>query len=283
MECALFGQTDIGAVRKNNEDDFCLLANATASNWQEVSQAESIALAEWGAFMAVADGMGGANAGEVASRIAVETFRNKIMGLGKKPALPSEICDLLRFWLLEAHHAIAEKSLAQQEHRGMGTTGILAWVCDGKVHLAWSGDSRCYLWNAKAKSLRRLSKDHSYVQEMIDLGLLFTEEDARKHPKAHIITQSLGDVESRPHPESAYLNVNTGDILLLCSDGLNTMLTDTQIKHVLQANTSLQKAGAQLIQQANALGGLDNITVCLLQIKAIKERAASPKKTWKLW
>jgi protein phosphatase len=134
---------------------------------------------------------------------------------------------------------------------------------DGRrLSIAWSGDSRCYYYR-RSIGLKQLSKDHSYVQMLVDEGLISAGETFL-HPLGHIITQNLGDTERAPEPGTAMLDLTEGDICLFCSDGLNSMLTDTQIEKILQAQRNdLARCIDTLIEKANEYGGEDNITIIL--------------------
>jgi PPM family protein phosphatase len=203
----------------------------------------------------VADGMGGAQAGEVASRIAVETFER---------GLPPDGTPLDR--LVEvtqtANREIHELSHAGDEHAGMGTTLTAALLDDSEVSIAHVGDSRAYLF--RDGELVRLTRDHSLVEELMSQGKL-TEQQALESPARSIITRALG-----PEPE---VEVDTwtyplkpDDVLLLCSDGLTSMLSEAQIANILVSVSSLTAAADRMVDEANEAGGRDNITVVLFRV-----------------
>jgi serine/threonine protein phosphatase PrpC len=210
----------------------------------------------------VADGMGGARAGEVASRLAVEAFERGLPDAGT----PEErLADRVR----EANRQIHEISRAEHERAGMGTTITAAYLDDGEVAIAHVGDSRAYLF--RDGTLRRLTQDHSLVGELVRRGKL-TEEQAEEHPQRSIITRALGpepsvDVDTWTYP------VRDGDVLLLCSDGLTSMITEEQITHVLNSESRLERAADRLIAEANAAGGRDNITVVLSRLEEVADGA----------
>jgi serine/threonine protein phosphatase PrpC len=227
-------RTDTGRQRRENEDN---------------------AFARAPVFV-VADGMGGARAGEVASKIAIETFERDLPGDGSPE-------DRLAGCVREANRRIYEVSRSEHEHAGMGTTLTAAYLDDSDLAIAHVGDSRAYLF--RDGELTRLTRDHSLVQELVQRGKL-TEEQASEHPQRSIITRALGpepdvDVDTRTYP------VRPGDVLLLCSDGLNSMLSDEQIAHVLASAGSLREAADELIAEANEAGGRDNITVVLFRLE----------------
>jgi protein phosphatase len=210
----------------------------------------------------VADGMGGAQAGEVASRIAVEAFER---GLPDGGSPEERLATLVR----DANRRIHELSRAEHERAGMGTTLTAALLDDAELAIAHVGDSRAYLY--RAGELRRLTQDHSLVQELVDRGKL-TEAQAEEHPQRSIITRALGPeptvkVDTRTYP------VRDGDVLLLCSDGLTSMISEEKIAEVLGAGSRLDRAADRLIAEANAAGGRDNITVVLTRFEEVGDGA----------
>ena len=227
-------KTDTGRQRRGNEDH---------------------ALAQPPVFV-VADGMGGAQAGEVASKIAIEAFEQ---GLPDSSNVEERLADRVR----EANRQIYERSRAEQGRAGMGTTLTAAYLGDGHVAIAHVGDSRAYL--LRDGSLTRLTQDHSLVDELVRRGKL-TEEQAAEHPQRSIITRALGpeptvDVDTFTYP------VRAGDVLLLCSDGLTSMISEERVKEVLNSSDTLDHAADQLIEEANEAGGRDNITVVLFRLE----------------
>ncbi len=236
-----FEDTDTGRQRRANEDS--LYARVPV--------------------FVVADGMGGAKAGEVASQIAVEAFA---------PGLPEEGSpeERLAVRAREANARIHELSRSDRDRAGMGTTLTAAYVGECEVSIAHVGDSRAYL--LRDGELRRLTRDHSLVQALIDQQEL-TEEEAPYHPGRSIITRALGpeaevEVETRTH------RVQHGDVVLLCSDGLTSMVGEETVGEVLRAARTLRDAGRGLIEAANEAGGRDNITVVLFRLEDV-ERGGS--------
>lgn len=221
------GKWNEDAPKKGNEDDLFVdydLENETQGQFM-ADRIES--LSEGGCLMVVADGMGGMNAGEVASAIAIETVRNAF----KKENLTSEILSssksrtkYLERVIVDADAAIKKRAKADKECEGMGSTMILAWLYDNQVTVSWCGDSRAYLYR-DSEGIRQISKDHSYVQGLVDEGKI-TIEEAFDHPYGNIITRSLGDPEKKAEPESITVSVVKGDIILVCSDGLSGVLRD---------------------------------------------------------
>jgi PPM family protein phosphatase len=206
----------------------------------------------------VADGMGGAQAGEVASRIAVEMFEQGLPDAGTAE-------ERLSLVVQKANREIYDRSQAQHERAGMGTTLTAAYVDDAHVAIAHVGDSRAYM--LRDGELVRLTQDHSLVDELVRRGKL-TEEQALEHPQRSIITRALGpepivEVDTWSYPARA------GDVLLLCSDGLTSMLPEARIVEILTQAPSLQEAAEGLIDEANEAGGRDNITVILFRLEEV--------------
>lgn len=259
-------RTDVGRVRDHNEDNFIIAKDIAAQQWFFDNQAAPTG--SGGTLLVVADGMGGTNAGEVASQIAVESMRQLF---GTRPeSLPTEHAQRLKFTegaILEAHNRILAHARSNKDTAGMGTTCVLAWIVDNKAYVAWSGDSRCYLLE-NGGAMRLVSQDHSMVWELVKAGTL-TPEEARKHPDSNIITQCLGDMAHPPEPESVMLSLKTGDRLLLCSDGLSGEVPDTLIESYLKETEDPAEACSRLIQSANDAGGKDNITVILLHAEHV--------------
>ncbi|MBJ7347401.1 MAG: Stp1/IreP family PP2C-type Ser/Thr phosphatase [Thermoleophilaceae bacterium] len=225
--------SDTGRLRRGNEDAYYARAP----------------------FFAVADGMGGAQAGEVASGIA-------IAAISKEPddSLGPEA--RLKRIVLAANKEIHERASSDEELRGMGTTMTVLQLGNGEVTVAHVGDSRAY--RVRSGRLEQLTQDHSLVGEMVRRGAL-TEAEAEVHPQRSILTRALGpegvvDVDVHTHP------IRDGDIFMLCSDGLTGMVDDATIEHVLASGLSMQAAADDLIRRANQNGGVDNITVVSLLI-----------------
>lgn len=268
------------AGRPNNEDNYQVDENLSDNKWGFTADKE-LSLSEKGALLVVCDGMGGMNAGEVASAIAVNTIKKWF----DAERLTDEILsnDKLRLQYIQdaiqaADEAIKQDSKQNPEHEGMGSTIVMAWLLGKKVYLGWCGDSRAYRYNSKT-GLVRLSHDHSYVQELVDAGKL-TEELAFDHPDNNIITRSLGDPRGKAQPDTRVFDLANEDIILLCSDGLCGCLRDKQIETVISNNqTSMQQLRDALWQADEAAGWHDNVTIVLAQIlSGAMEMPASEKK-----
>ena len=250
--CAL---TDKGMVRAKNEDALAVLPEI------------GVAI--------LADGMGGYSAGEVASRIAVETCA-EVLGQGlrafdwnngaERPARRGErLAQLVTDAVRRANATIFDAARSQPECAGMGTTLVVALLHHDKLVVAHVGDSRAY--RMRDGQLEQITRDHSQVQDQVDAGLL-TPQQARVAANRNLVTRALG-IERVVEVELNQFTVKPADIYLLCSDGLSDMVQDAEIADVLNAfSGTLDRAGSALITRANALGGVDNISVILLRTDA---------------
>jgi PPM family protein phosphatase len=231
-----FEKSDTGRQRRANEDSFFVRAP----------------------LFVVADGMGGAQAGEVASRLAAETFSRGLPDDGTSE-------QRLEARVREANQRIHEVSQEDRALNGMGTTITAAYLDGEELSLAHVGDSRAYL--LRGGELTRLTRDHTLVEELVRRGEL-TEQEAAEHPQRSIITRALGpepdiDIDLHTHP------VQAGDVLLLCSDGLTGMIGEDEVQQILRDAASLRDAGRALVDAANEAGGRDNITVVLFRVDEV--------------
>jgi PPM family protein phosphatase len=212
--------------------------------------------------------MGGAQAGEVASKMAVERFEQ---GLPDEGAPEERLTSAIQ----EANQRIHDLSRPGSKHEGMGTTLTAAYLDDSELAIAHVGDSRAYLF--RDGTLQRLTQDHSLVDELVRRGKL-TEEQAAEHPQRSIITRALGP-EAPVEVDTSLFPVRAGDILLLCSDGLTSMITEDRMSEILRAAGSLESAGDELIKAANDAGGRDNITVVLVRLEDVGTDGAADEHT----
>lgn len=252
------------AGRPNNEDNYQLDDNLSDNSWGFTADAE-VSLGEKGALLVVCDGMGGMNAGEVASDIAVKTIKDWFTTDKLTDTAIANPCKYIASAIVAADAAIKAHSKANPDTAGMGSTIVMAWLLGQKVYVGWCGDSRCYRFNP-ALGLERLSHDHSYVQELVDAGKL-TEELAFDHPNNNIITRSLGDPRGAAQPDCKEFDLYNQDIILLCSDGLCGTLRDNEIAELIkQHQTSMQECRDALWDADEAAGWTDNVTIGLAQI-----------------
>ena len=227
-------RTDTGRQRRANEDAY----HARAP------------------LFAVADGMGGAQAGEVASGAAVATLA------GGLPEGGGTVEQRLARAVQDANERIHDLSVADEERAGMGTTLTAAYVGDAEVTIVHVGDSRCYRW--RLGQLERLTTDHSLVEELVRQGRLSPEE-AEEHPQRSIITRALGP-EAVVEPDALTVPARAGDVFLLCSDGLTSMVPELELAEVFKTTEPLRDIAAELVDRANEAGGRDNITVVLFRL-----------------
>ena len=254
MAVSWAARSDPGLRRNENEDSYC-------------------ARADLGLFV-VADGMGGHAAGEVASQVAVDevqTFVEATTDMGPQDTWPipfdralSREGNRLKAGLDLANRRIAARIDENSELRGMATTAVAALVVDDQLTLAHVGDSRAYLCHTG--DLTRLTRDHSWVEEQIEAGML-SAEAAREHPWRNIVTRALSG-NAVLQVEVVQQALAPGDRVLLCSDGLSSVMPDEEIAEVVAAGTDLDGVCEELVKRANAAGGPDNVTALLLQVDA---------------
>lgn len=261
MNIQVAARTDAGRKRKNNEDSILV--------WPELPivrfplKAKPFRLKPVGAVFAVADGMGGAQAGEVASMLAIEAIEEMIESeTFSSMAVPKMIDQIF----LDAQTAMVQRVLDDRRTEGMGTTLVMGILRNDQLHIGWLGDSRCYLFRPDT-GLRCLSKDHSYVQLLVDQGVI-TYDDAFDHHNAHIITRSLMGIEDDdPKPDQLVHTIAEGDRFLYCSDGLNSMLRDGTIEALLRSESDPTCCVNKCIDAANQAGGKDNVSVIIVDIQ----------------
>jgi protein phosphatase len=256
LNAIVYGRSDIGRKRKRNEDGY-KITNFDPSFIP--SSAVPIRLTENGLFLIVADGIGGARAGDVASELAI----SNIIKVCQENIHKRNIKNVLIKSFLNAHEKIIEYSEQHNMIDEIGTTAVAVWLKGNSLRLIWSGDSRCYL--LRNEKLKMLSFDHTYLWDKYRKGLLSLEEAFKQREKATLY-KSLGDDLTPPKPDYLNLKIRTGDKILLCSDGLNSMLQDYEIEALLNKGLSVEQTVQLLIDTANEAGGDDNITVILTEI-----------------
>ena len=237
-----FSITDIGEKRRINQDYvFC----------------EVNAIGNLPNLFIVADGMGGHNAGDYASRFCVEFITENI----RNSDIESPIA-LIEEAIKDTNKQLYEKSKQQIDYEGMGTTLVVATIYDNDMYVANIGDSRLYVIG---KEIRQITEDHSLVQAMVKTGELDRDE-AKAHPNKNIITRALGTNET-VQPDFFEVELAEDDIVLMCSDGLTNMLNDETIEQIIKENADDPKIAAEtLVKQANENGGKDNITVIIVKV-----------------
>ena len=232
----IYGQTDVGNIRTLNEDSFYFETTPK------------------GYMIVVADGMGGHNGGEIASKLAVDSVRDFM----SKNDIFADPEVALRQAIKYANDAVYRLASQQSELSGMGTTLVLAVGNEKSICVANVGDSRAYL--VSRKQITQVTKDHSFVNELVKKGVL-TKEEAKNHPKSNIILKALG-IEPDVYPDIFLLEKKRNDKVLLCTDGLSGMVSDKEILDVI-SKFNKKNACSELVRLAKENGGVDNITVVI--------------------
>jgi protein phosphatase len=254
----LFARTDVGQIREHNEDNF-LVADLTRKARGLLEANRSIVVGPHGSLFAVCDGMGGAAAGEIASQLAVDILYERMVD-GLEGASPTSRNDLARRLVRAIEAAglrIFQEAKVDRTRRGMGTTVTAAALVDGFLFFAQVGDSRGYL--LRQGQLVQLTRDQSLVNQLIEAGQL-TEEEAETFEHNNIILQALGTADT-VQVDLTFCELQRGDTLLLCSDGLSGMVRFDEIREVMRMTPEPIEACKLLIERANQAGGHDNVTV----------------------
>jgi PPM family protein phosphatase len=268
MIVELYAKSDVGRVRRGNEDNFLVLDLSTEQTWSGADGATPPAkltqfeLGQKGLILVVSDGMGGALAGDVASRMAVDSVREMLLGTeGEEACDPNvDLVECLKNATIYANLAIHLKSQEDSRCAGMGATFTGAAIRGGDLDLVQVGDSRGYV--IRKDHIRLATKDQSLVQQLVDVGQI-SESEAETHMFRNVILQALG-AQSDISPVTGRIHLRQGDVLLLCSDGLSGKLRADDIQQiVVNHQDDLAKACDALIEEANNRGGEDNITVVL--------------------
>ena len=244
MKYEFFARTDCGRVRSNNEDAVSVDAEANVA--------------------VLADGMGGYSAGEVASSMAATFIRTEMGRWLNQPSAPPTSHDIrraLEICVDNANQAIYDAAFSNPDYAGMGTTLVVSVLSGERLVLAHVGDSRCY--RLRAGVLKQITRDHSWLQEQLDAGLL-TPQQAAVSNSRNLVTRALG-VEPTVLVEINEFKMESNDLLLMCSDGLSEMLDQNEIAALVATDETLEEKTSRLIAAANANGGRDNISVLLVQ------------------
>lgn len=237
-----YAQTDVGMKRSINQD-YMYCSETSVGSFRNL--------------FIVADGMGGHKAGDKASKLCVKTMMECVeKSEHKTPVMTFE--DAVQM----TNEAIYEQAQSNTAYEGMGTTMVACTFEEKTMYVANIGDSRLYLLRDK---IRQITDDHSFVEELVKNGKL-TESEARIHPQKNIITRALG-INEKVHADYFEIEVECGDVVLMCSDGLSNMLDDDDIEYIIKHSDDLQQAGEKLVSEANKSGGDDNITVLLVRVE----------------
>lgn len=236
------GRCDLGKVREQNEDSI-YISESPDTDFE---------------YYIVADGMGGHNGGEVASSAAIKYFNEYINeNIHLKNA--EDILDIFVEALAYCNNKIFDMAENDSALKGMGTTFTAAAVYENRLYSVHIGDSRLYIYNKNG--LRQISKDHSFVMEMVRMGKI-TLEEARNHPKRNMITKAVG-IEKMMPADTIVCSLDEDSIIMLCSDGLSSMVLDSDIEKILKKKNDLAEKADMLVKLANKNGGYDNISVIL--------------------
>ena len=239
MQMRSFAKTDIGKAREINQDYYSI-----------PTQEEELEI------FILADGMGGYNGGEIASKLATDSVKSYIKNnFAQIEHSKESLLDLLQSAIEYANMVVYEKSKSEKELEGMGTTLDICFIYNNKIYIGHVGDSRVY--RIRGDVIRKLTKDHSYVQKLVEDGKI-TREEANHHPKKNMLMKALG-CTAYVEPDIRARNLEKGDIILMCSDGLTNMVEEATIEKVVRENPEL--APEKLVNLANNAGGYDNITV----------------------
>lgn len=236
-----FSITDIGERRRINQDYVYCSENA---------------IGKLSNLFIVADGMGGHNAGDYASRFCVEFFTQRIIESEMETPIST-----IEAVLAKTNEALIAKAKEQTELEGMGTTFVVATILDKEMYVANVGDSRLYVIG---KEMKQITEDHSLVEAMVKTGEL-NRSEARLHPNKNIITRALG-ANDEVDPDFFEVHLEDGDTVLMCSDGLTNMLEDETIERIIKENEDPQAAADMLVKSANLNGGKDNIAIIIIKV-----------------
>ena len=263
-----------GMTRKNNEDRYAVSAFVVSKD-----DAKPVV------FAVVADGIGGHRAGEVAAELAVNYISQGVSESNSYKPVKT-----LQDAIEDASQAIAAHSAGKAEQEGMGSTCACAWVIGNQLYTAHVGDSRMYLM--RGQKIKRITKDHTWVQEAVEKGIITTEQ-AHDHPNVHVIRRYLGSLElpnvdfrmwldgAETDDEARSnqgLELEPADIILLCSDGLTDLVWDDEILKIIRSERDLASAAENLVNAANERGGHDNITIILMKVPKLEETKKRKRK-----
>lgn len=287
------GKYNPDAPLNGNEDNFYVDDDLSDDIPGRCQMDKDVIMSDCGCLMVVADGMGGMNAGEVASDIAISTVKEYFAPGKVSPKMAQSSVERRRYLemvIKDADRRVKTDAKENPEHEGMGSTIILAWIVGDKVTISWCGDSRAYKFNP-VNGIEPLSTDHSYVQELVNQKVI-TYEDTFEHPQGNIVTRSLGDPNNSAKPDTREFDIYNEDIILLCSDGLSGVLRDKKtkdhngnyypgdnIEDIIASHTdSLTECREALMSAAEKAEWYDNVTVLLCQIESGAGKAPKYKR-----
>jgi serine/threonine protein phosphatase PrpC len=268
MRLDSYGITDVGRARQVNEDQFAIAEVRRVLRLQQssIQQPESLLGEPLGHLLMVADGIGGHRAGEYAAAMAVVGVENLLLNtVGWLCRLQGDgVIGELREALKTADRWVEEAGGRQPELKGMGTTLTMVYATGTSFYIAHAGDSRCYLW--RQGSLRRLTRDHTFVASLVTNGVLSPEEAAHHHMR-NVVTNAVGGGTPGVKPDVEKHGAEPGDLLLLCTDGLTTVVSDEEIAGTLRRDMPPADTCRYLVDRANQGGGPDNVTVVIARFE----------------
>ena len=283
FKISVYAKSDVGVVRSGNEDNFLVLNLSTADTWKPAGTDETPPLnltsfnqSHYGSLIAVTDGMGGALAGEVASRLAVECVRDRMLELQASPSYSKfPFPERLRLSIELANLYIYQMSSSRTEYSGMGATFTAVGLFGTTAYFGQVGDSRAYL--IRGKRIQQVTRDQSLVGQLVEAGHL-TEEEAERHSYRNVILQALG-ASPNLNVVIDQVGIRDMDTFALCSDGLSNKVRPDEIKTTIDQSGSLKEACESLISMANERGGEDNITVLIAQVSGGRLTPAEETRT----
>lgn len=305
MITSIYGCSDLGLIRKRNEDTYAICLDIDNKVWTDIHSSKMIDTRERspqdnnkvtvnftlanskqepkevystltslnptssstnsGKLLLVADGMGGQNSGHVASFLAIRSIKECFDEINIDVSSSIERENFLRESLKYAHSVIVENSHEAVELVQMGTTIVATWIVANQMHVSWVGDSRCYLYDSHLDELHQLTEDHSMVWLLVKNGT-HTPEQAHLHPNSNLLTMYLGQEQSIPEPGLITRHLSQNLRVLLCTDGLFNLLSNESITSILRRKNSTEVSCKQLIKEAIEAGGYDNITCILCDV-----------------
>jgi protein phosphatase len=282
MDC--HGLTDVGKQREANEDQFLIadLSKSMLIHQTSLTHDDHTRLfgGSQGKLLMVADGMGGHAEGQRASSLAVQTLASYVLNtmhwfFRLEEGREADLHEELKTALEECQRSIERAAEASPQQKGMGTTLTMAYILWPRLYVVHAGDSRCYL--LRGDRLEQITKDHTLAQRLVDQGVLDAAE-ARESRWSHILWNCIGGGSHELNPDVYKANLQIGDTLLLCSDGLTTDVPDQEINAVLQRKRGAEETCRLLVEAANAAGGRDNITVIVAHFRDASEPNPQPER-----
>lgn len=262
MRFIFSGKTDVGKTRSYNEDHFIIGSDLEKNRWEFNDQ--PVVHGKFGALLVIADGTGGINAsGESISEPAVHAVAEKFRKLQRLPENDAEARQILQMTILEAHQTVLQKARQTAVYKDPSSTLLVAWILNGKAHIAWCGDSRAYLF--RGQYTEQLTDDHTIVWQLVQQNRL-TKEQARLHPHSHILTQCIGHATLTPQPDALTVRLKEEDRLVLTSDGVHSMIEEKDILSLVSYYDTPSACCKGLVDASNHTGGHDNITAIVVDV-----------------